>query len=217
MAILCKCPNCGRKQAVKNKKCKCGRNLDRAKQSRQVRYYIDYRAEGKQKQKSLASLGLDPYSLKEAKDADAQLRLDKRQGKPIFGERLQFTFSQIAEWYLNLESVKQLYSYWLIETKIKIFNLEFGECYTDDLKPEDLRDFQIKRKNEGMKPATVDQELSKARAMVSRAVDNDLISADVLRVFDKVKRTLKKGEDVRDRILSPVEFEALMKHADQHV
>jgi len=33
----------------------------------------------------------------------------------------------------------------------------------------------------------------------------------------KVKKKLKKGSDVRDRILSPTEFETLLKHAEGHV
>jgi hypothetical protein len=40
MAILAECPVCHRKQSVKNKKCSCGVQLDDAKKSKKVRYWI---------------------------------------------------------------------------------------------------------------------------------------------------------------------------------
>ena len=42
MAILAQCPICRRRQSAKNKKCKCGENLDKAKKGKKVRYWIDY-------------------------------------------------------------------------------------------------------------------------------------------------------------------------------
>jgi integrase len=82
--------------------------------------------------------------------------------------------------------------------------------------PEDLSDFQIKRKGQGIAPATVDQDIGKVKAMIYKAFDNAMVSGETLRVFKKVKKTLKKGSDVRDRILSPTEFETLLKHAKGH-
>jgi hypothetical protein len=40
MAILAECPICHRKQATKNKVCKCSENLDKAKKSKRVKYWI---------------------------------------------------------------------------------------------------------------------------------------------------------------------------------
>ena len=85
------------------------------------------------------------------------------------------------------------------------------------LVPEELSDFQIKRKGQGIAPATVDQDISKVKAMIHKAFDNDMVSGETLGVFMKVKKKLKKGSDVRDRILSPTEFETLLKHAEGHV
>jgi hypothetical protein len=78
----------------------------------------------------------------------------------------------------KLESVKALASYDLIKIKLTNFNKVFGDRIVTDIKPEDLKDYQTQRLKE-VKPATVDQELSKARSMVQRAVDNDKVSADV--------------------------------------
>jgi integrase len=217
MEILAECPHCHKKWATTKKKFTCYTDLDRAKQRGRARYWVTYRDEnGRQKRKSLSKLGLDPFSITDAKDAEARYRLDKRENKPIFNERPQHTFSQLADWYLSLESVKRLRSFDIIKIKIEFFNKEFGDRIVDSIKPEDLRNYQIKRKNEGKAPGTIDQEISKGRAMIARAVDNDMVSHDAVRVFDKVKRTLRKGQDVRDRILSPSEFKALIKHAKGH-
>jgi integrase len=63
---------------------------------------------------------------------------------------------------------------------------------------------------------TVDHEIGKAKTMIIKAFDNNKVSGQTLRTFKKIKKTLKKGSDVRNRILSPDEFEALMKHAEGH-
>ena len=52
--------------------------------------------------------------------------------------------------------------------------------------------------------------------MIYKAFDNGKVSGKTLGVFRKIKKTLKKGSDVRDRILSLDEFKALTKHATEH-
>jgi len=46
MAILSECPVCRKKQSIKNKKCKCGQDLDQAKKFRRVKYWINYQLPG---------------------------------------------------------------------------------------------------------------------------------------------------------------------------
>jgi integrase len=183
-----------------------------------VRYWIHYQAGGKQQRKSLAQLGLNPYSLEDARDAEAKRRVDQRENRKIFNERpeTKTTFNELTDWYLKLESVKVLASYDIIKFKLNIFNEVFGERIISDIKPEDLNNFQLERKGQGIAPATVDQDIGKVKAMIHKAFDNDMVSGETLGVFMKVKKKLKKGSDVRDRILSPTEFETLLKHAEGH-
>ena len=77
MAILAECPMCHSKQSNKNKVCKCGEDLDQAKRSQRVRYWIHYQVGGKQQRKSLSQLGLNPYSLEDARDAEAKRRRNR--------------------------------------------------------------------------------------------------------------------------------------------
>jgi integrase len=218
MAILAECPLCHKKQSNKNKFCKCGEDLDRAKRSQTVRYWVNYEVGGKQVRKSLAQLGLNPYSIEDARDAEAKRRVDQREKRKIFNERpeTKMTFNELTKWYLDRESVKILASYDIIKMKLNIFNGVFGERIISDIIPDELNDFQLNRLKQGIAPATVDQDIGKVKAMIHKAFDNDMVSAETLGVFMKVKKKLKKGSDVRDRILSPTEFETLLKHAKGH-
>ena len=219
MAILAQCPICKRRQATKNKICKCGEDLDRAKRSKRVKYSLRYRnANGKHLNESLISMGLNPYSIKDAQDAHSKKRTQKRENKLFeVPPDTEMTFKELADWYLSKKEVKRLASYNTIKAKLKFFNDEFGDKLVADIKLEDLQNYQFKREGQGMKPATVDQDLGKVKAMVNMGFYHDKVSGKTLKVFNRVKNTMKKGSDVRKRILSPAEFESLMKHAETHL
>jgi integrase len=193
--------------------------LDQARRSGKVRYWLAYRENGKLIRRSIAKLGLNPYSLEDAKDAEARRRVDLRENRSIFNEKPEthITLNRLGDWYLGLESVKILASYSIIKIKIKQFNKVFGHRVVADIKPEDLRNYQITRQRQGRAPGTVDQDIGKVKAMIHKAADNEVISGQVIGTFRRVKKTLKKGSDVRNRILSSTEFEALKKCATEHI
>ena len=85
------------------------------------------------------------------------------------------------------------------------------------IKPADLENYQAKRLKEGMAQGTVDHEIGKAKTMIFKAFDNNLISFSTWKAFRSVKKVLKRGSDARNRILSVDEFEKLMKHSKGHV
>ena len=118
---------------------------------------------------------------------------------------------------MNLESVKVLASYNTIKYSLGKFNSVFGNRIISHVKKSDLKNYQTRRLNEGKAPGTVDHEDKKrTRTMIFNALDDGLISADTIRTFKKIKKTLIKGSDVRDRILSPEEFKALVKNSEGH-
>jgi integrase len=129
----------------------------------------------------------------------------------------QMTFDELTEWYLDLASVQSLASYDIIKIKLDIFNAEFGNRLISDIKPVDLENYQAKRQKEGKAPATIDQEVRKVKAMVFKAFDNDLVGGDAIKTFKRTRKLLKPGSDVRDRVITPSEFEALKKYANGHV
>lgn len=213
MSILAECPICRTRQSVKKKVCKCGEDLDKAKGSKRVVYWISYRLpSGKQKQEPVGD------SIEEARAADGKKKSQKKEGR-LFDIKpdAKMTFSELAQWYLGLEKVKALASSWVIELSLRKFNDVFGELIISKIRPSDIENYQAMRLKAGKAPATVDHEIGKTRTMIIKAFDNGLVSGDTLRTFKKAKKTLKKGSDVRDRILTQDEFERLRQHAERHI
>ena len=213
MAILAECPICKTRQSVKKKACKCGEDLDKAKGSKRVVYWISYRLpSGKQKQESVGD------SIEEARAADGKKKSQKKEGKLFdIKDDAKMTFNELAAWYFGLEKVKSLASYGTIQININKFNTVFGDRIIAKIAPADLEDYQAKRLKAGKAPATVDHEIGKTKTMISKAFDNGMVSGETLRTFKKVKKLLKKGSDVRDRILTQDEFDRICGHSVKHI
>lgn len=209
MAILAECPICRKKQSVRNKMCTCGEDLDKAKRSERVRYWIDFYIPGEKRRREPVG-----YSIDEAKDAIGKRRGQKREGR-IFDmlPESKMTFSELAKWYLDLTAVKSLSSFKRVKVALKQFNNVFGERVVGSIKPIDLEDYQAKREDDGKSPATIDMELSIARTMINKAFDNDMIGGHVVKAFRKVDRKLKRGSNARDRIVEFSEYLKLMESA----
>lgn len=210
MAILAECPTCHRKQATRNKVCTCGENLDRAKKSKRVKYWIQYRlANGKQKKESLAQFkDLKEYSIDDARIAESKRMVQKRERRilDILPESTM-TFSELAAWYLDLKPVKKLASYDRVRGIIEDnFNGVFGNRVVNTVKLTELQDYQDKREKDGLAPATIDMEMTIVKTMINKAFDDDMVDGRTVKPFRKVKRYLKKGSNARDREMTLEEY-----------
>ena len=213
MAILAECPICRNKQSVKNKKCKCGEDLDKAKRSQRVRYWIDFRIPGGKSRREPAG-----YSIEDARAADGK-RKGQRKENRIFDmlPESKMTFSELSEWYLDLKLVKKLASYIRVTQALNNFNAVFGNVIVGSIKPVDLENYQEKREEETAAPATIDYEMSIVKTMVNKAFDNDIVDGRTLKAFRVVKRKLKKGSNVRKRTLSFAEYLRLIDSSQLHL
>ena len=213
MSILAECPICGRKQSLKNKLCgSCCEDLDKAKRSKRVLYWINYRLPGgKQRREPVG------HSISEARDAEGKRRGQRRENRifEILPES-KMTFKELTEWYLSQESVKVLASYDIIKIKLDEFNRTFGEMIVQDITPAELKNFQVYRQKKGLAPGTVDQDIGKIKTMINVAFFNNKVGGRTLKTFKCIKKTLKKGSDYRTRVLSVQEFEKLMNNSDGH-
>ena len=221
MAILAECPICHRKQSAKKKRCRqCGEDLDKAKRARKVRFWISYRMpDGKQKREFVGSFeGLKGHSIEDAKKAEAK-KMTLKAEKKLMDVRndTKMTFQELSDWYLGLEKVKVLSSYWRVKMSLQRFNEEFGGKIVSTIKPADLENYQVQRKVQGKADATIDQEIGAAKRVIYKGFDNDLVGGDTLKSFKSVEKLLKSNGNARDRVLSPDEFKALLEHSSRHL
>jgi integrase len=220
MAILAECPTCHNKQSAKNKLCKCGENLDKAKRSKRIRYWISYRLpNGKQRRESVASFeNLNPYSIEDARDAESKRKVQRRE-KRIFDmlPETHMTFSELAEWYFELKSVKRLATYETVQWAINRFNKTFGNEVVGTLRPLDLENFQDQLEEEGAAPATIDYILIRVGTMIRKAWDNDMVDGRAVKAFKKIKNKLVAGSNARDRTLTLDEYQRILISASAHL
>ena len=213
MAILAECPICKRKQGIRNKVCSCGENLDQAKKSKRVRYWIAFYLPGKKKRRELVG-----YSIDEARAAMGKRRAQKKENR-IFDmlPESKMTFEELAKWYLDLKTVKNLSSYKRVKQGIDAFNAVLGDYRANEIKPVDLENYQLKREEESRAPATIDMEISLVKTMVIKAFDNDMLDGRILKAFRGVKRKLKSGGNARKRLLSFMEYLRVLDEAAGHL
>lgn len=213
MSILAECSQCHKKQAVKNRLCACGADLVRLKKSKKIKYWISYRLPNRKQKREAVG-----YSIEEARDAEGKRRSQKRENR-IFDIKpdSKMTFQELTDWYLGLKSLKNKAYYPTLQINLKSFNAHFGNIIIGQIKPIDLENYQIIRKEAKYSDSYVDQEVGAARTMINKAFDNDLISGDTLRTFKKVKKLLKRNANARNRILSIDEYSRLYKSASHHL
>lgn len=212
MSVLIECPHCHFKQSLSHKKCKCNADLDKLKKSQKVKYWIDYRVDGKQRREPVGFL------LEEARAADGKRKSQIIENR-IFEimPDAKMTFGELIEWYLGLKSVKKLKSFERVEDALDNFKKAFGNKVVSTIKPLDLENYQVTREEDGKAPATIDMELTIAKTVVNKAFDNDLVGGRTLKAFRSIKRKLKRGSNARDRKLSIEEYVRLLGVASDHL
>lgn len=213
MAILAECPICHRKQATKNKVCSCGEDLVRAKRSKRVRYWINYRLPGGRQRREAVG-----YSIEEARDADGKRRGQKRENR-IFDIKpeAKMTFEQLTEWYLGLGRVKALASYWRIKISLDNFNSELGSILVRNIRLSQIENYQQKRLNQGKAPATVDREVGEVKTMIYKAHNDGMVDDRIAMAFKKVKKVLKRNANARNTILPLDKFQRLLSESPPHL
>ena len=78
MAVLARCPTCHKWQGAKNRLCKCGENLLKAKRAKKVKYCTQYYLLNGQQKREVVG-----YSVEDARAADGKRRAQKRESPRI--------------------------------------------------------------------------------------------------------------------------------------
>ncbi|WP_373498977.1 tyrosine-type recombinase/integrase [Desulfococcus sp.] len=187
--------------------------MEKAKRSGRVNYWIDYRLPGGKQRREMVG-----PSLADAKAAEGKRRGQKRENR-IFDilPESRTTFRELSDWYLELSSVKGLRSYGRVVIGIGRFLQRLGDVVVGNLKNVDLEEYQAARSAEGVKPATIDYELSVTKTMIEKAFTNDRIGGDALKAFRKTSRMLKRGSNAREQTLTPPVFVSILREAPPHL
>ena len=224
MAILAECPICHTKQSVRNKVCKCNADLDREKKNKRVRYWISYyytdeNGERKQKRESVGAFkDLDPYSIKDARDAESKRTVQKRE-KDLFdlSSKSKITFKELTDWYTKLKKVKKLSSFNRVKLCLENFNTVSGDQQVNSLILTDLENYQELRADQGKAPATIDMEISILKTMITKAFYDDKVDGRILKPFKKLDRKLRKGTNAREQTLTVEQYLKLKDNALPHL
>lgn len=220
MAILAECPTCHRKQSTKNKLCKCSEDLNKAKESKRVRYWLHYRLPGgKQKWEAVDSFeGCNGSSIEDARDAMAQRRKAKRE-KRLFDVRpdTETMFKELAEAYLEDEDIKSAPSNRVIRARLNNLNKAIGDMIVADILPRDLETHRARREKRGLSDSYIDDEITAGKTVINWAFKNLMVDGATLRNFKAVGKTTSMGDNARDRVLTVQEFNELYRQAAEHL
>ena len=174
--------------------------------------------DGKQKRELVKGEDLSPYSIEDARIFHSKRVVQKAENRILdIKKDSTMTFKELTEWYLDLEKVKSLASCKTIEIYLKKFNKEYGKKVVGSIKLMNLENLQEKRKKEGLKPKTIDDEINYAKTVIIKAFNNDMVGGDVLKAFQRVEPLLKRNMNARDRILTHDEYERLLNNSPPHL
>jgi len=218
MAVLAECPGCRKRQSLRNKECSCGTNLDKAKGSRRVVYWIGYRVFDPHRGKIIQRREKVGTSIKEAVDANGKRRSQKRENR-IF-DMLPESRDQtrdIVAWYQDLPRVKKLASYRRVKDILSHLNASLGGQRVGSVSYEDLSQYQEDRLEAGAAPRTVDYEVSVIKTMFKRAFYADKVDGSILKHLGRLDRKLRPGSNIRKQMFTVEQMVALREKSARHL
>ena len=206
MGILVECPACKIRGGLKRKLCKCGHNVQKASSKN---YWIEYYSEGNRTRERIGrSKQAAENRLREVQTAKAEGRNIRKNKNSLI------TLGNLRDWYLDLSEVKQRRSFSSIKKCLRICVDGIGDIPVSQLTQNRLELFRKKRlteiserKGRPVKPSTVNRDVANLRAMLNKALDHSKIESNLI---GRIKQL--EENNVRERVLSPEEFETLYLH-----
>ena len=206
MGILVECPACKIRGGLKRKICKCGQNVQKASSKN---YWIEYYLEGKRTRERIGrSKQAAENRLREVQTAKAEGRNIRKNKNSLI------TLGNLRDWYLDLSEVKQRRSFSSIKKCLRFCVDGIGDIPVSQLTQNRLELFRKKRlteiserKGRPVKPSTVNRDVANLRAMLNKALDHSKIESNLIGRIKQLEES-----NVRERVLSPEEFETLYLH-----
>jgi integrase len=206
MGILVECPACKLRGGLKRKICKCGHNVQKVGSKN---YWIEYYLEGKRTRERIGR------SKQAAENRFREVQTAKAEGRNIRKNKNSLiTLGNLRDWYLDLSEVKQRRSFSSIKKCLRICVDGIGDIPVSQLTQNRLELFRKKRlteiserKGRPVKPSTVNRDVANLRAMLNKALDHSKIESNLIGWIKQLEEN-----NVRERVLSPEEFETLYLH-----
>jgi len=209
MALLTECPKCKRRNNLKKIKCKCSFNIKKAANKN---YWIEYYYNGKRKRERIGpSKTAASQRLREVLKNRTEERFIDRN------KNIRVTYDELAEWYLNLPQIKAKRSYDRDVLSIKTLGDFFSGKMVSEITKTKVEAYRQKRlkmlsyRKQNVRPSTINREIACLRHIFNLAEQDGKIES----VPFKGLRALKEN-NVRNRILSPDEYERLLEHCPPH-
>ncbi len=214
MALLSECPKCNTRNSTKNKLCsKCGYNIIKVPHKT---YWIDYRVNGKRKRERIgpSKVAAENRLRKVQTNIVEEREIDKNKNVKV-------TLGQLKEWYLELPEVKELDSYQGKKAQLSNILRILGSNRTvSQIDIECVNEYRslrsqepsARRKNQLTTPATINREVAALKHLLNRALFYGKIESNPV-----AKIAMLKEDNVRERVLSDVEFECLLDCSPIHL
>ncbi len=203
MGLLVECPECQKRQSLKNKVCACGKAL--AKASGRV-YWIQYRDH--EKRQRFERIGPNKAA---AEQREREVLSARTEGRYIKKPReLMTSFNDLARRYHDWSKVNNK-SYAVNKHHfISQVTKYFGPRLLVDISPWVVERWKAERSKE-TGYTEVDRELACLKHMFSKAIEWRLMSENPAKPVKPFRRTQK-----RERFLSQEEMARLLAHLPDH-
>ena len=206
MGILVECPACKIRGSLSRNICKFGYIVQKANSKN---YWIEYYLDGKRTRERIGR------SKQAAENRLREVQTAKAEGRHIKKNKNEtVTIGSLRDWYLDLSEVKQRRSFLSIKKCLRICIDRIGEIPVSQLTLNRLEKFLkqrlteiSERKGRPVKPSTVNRDVANLRAMLNKALDHSKIESNLI---GRIKQL--EENNVRERVLSPEEFETLYLH-----
>jgi len=193
MAVFQQCPTCKKIIALKNDRCRCSEDLVKARSSRRIRYWVVYKLPDRRQKKEPVG-----YSLKDTQDRDAEVTVDKANGKAE-AKASNWTYWNLFKWYeKQILPDQKLKSKSRVSDAFRAWEEVLGHIIVNKTQTSHLEKFKNYRLEvKGRAPSTVVKELLYVAKAVLLGAKNRKIARYVHRdIFDARENPIlpkKKG------------------------
>ena len=211
MGILIECPKCRTRGSLSRKVCKCGHSVQKVDSKN---YWVEYYEGGMRRRERIGR------SKQAAENRLREIQTAKAEGRHIRrNKNAEVTLGELRSWYLGLSEVRQRRSYVDIQKCLDNVISRLGKSLpVSELRMGHIEKFRKQRLSEKThtghppKPSTINRDTANFRAMLNKAVEYAKLESNPIGRIRQLEEN-----NVRERVLSPEEFQSLLDHCTEDI